>query len=415
MAAAPTALRHAFQTDAGLALQVASRATTSKTQKSRNKIFGLWTAFCQRHRQAPSLHNVRDPEDKLTHLLVFLWRYRIAGQRKKPVRADTLQGVLTAVGKGISDLGQPDPRYPAGSSKQHPLLADFLKALSREDDPASRAYPANVTILQGLFTALDTQDPKFGTLNRHVQLITVVAFFWLLRPAEYLETPETESRSQAFRLCDVHFTINGKIYNAADRNCPLHDESDIAHITYASLQFSDQKNAVRGEQVGHRANADPTICPAKSLGRLALHLRKYKASANTPLHNHYNTYDHRWYPLKSTYITNALRHSAADLKAATGISPGLLSARSLRPGGATALLCAGIDSDAIQLLGRWKSDAMLRYLRIQAASHANNYAQRMLDHGSYTFHPQSFRDGALPHQAPPAVADILAHDELFRD
>ena len=58
---------------------------------------------------------------------------------------------------------------------------------------------------------------------------------------------------------------------------------------------------------------------------------------------------------------------------------------------------------------------MLRYLRIQATSHAQNYAQRMLDHGSYTFHPPTYQDAGLPNEAPPAVAEIMAHDELFND
>ena len=85
----------------------------------------------------------------------------------------------------------------------------------------------------------------------------------------------------------------------------------------------------------------------------------------------------------------------------------------MRPGGATALLCAGIDKDAIQLLGRWKSDAMLRYLRIQAASIQFNYAQQMLESGSYTFHPQALADDGLPNEAPVAVA-ALSRDNAVR-
>ena len=415
MEAAPPALRNSFQADARAALEVAGRATTSKHRRAHNKIFGIWTDFCNQHGQSPTLHNLAAQEDKLTCILVFLWRYRATGQRNKPVRSDTLSGVLTAIGQGISRLGQPDPRFAPGATKQHPLLADFLHALSKEDDPSVRAYPANVTILRGLFEALDTEHPEFGILNRHVQLLTIVAFYWLLRPAEYLNSPDAESRSQAYLLRDIHFTINDTVYNAADPNCPLNDETDVRKITFATLLFSDQKNAVRGEQVGHRATSDDHICPAKALGRLALHLRRHQAEPTCPIFRHFNPVRNRWYDVKPQHVTNALRHSANATEQQTGITSKLLSARSLRPGGATALLCAGVDSNAIQLLGRWKSDAMLRYLRIQATSHAQNYAQRMLDHGSYTFHPQTYQDAGLPNEAPPAVAEIMAHDELFHD
>ncbi len=43
-----------------------------------------------------------------------------------------------------------------------------------------------------------------------------------------------------------------------------------------------------------------------------------------------------------------------------------VSVRSTRSGGAMALLRAGVDSDRIHLIGRWRSDEMHRYLHIQA-------------------------------------------------
>ena len=119
---------------------------------------------------------------------------------------------------------------------------------------------------------------------------------------------------------------------------------------------------------------------------------------------------HNWCPTPAKFVTNALRHAAVSLENTTGIAPKLVSARSLRPGGATALLCANVGSDAIMLLGRWKSDAMLRCLRIQASTSA--HSQRMLDHGAHTFAPSSCAAGNLPDQAPAAAAALLQHDEL---
>jgi integrase len=119
--------------------------------------------------------------------------------------------------------------------------------------------------------------------------------------------------------------------------------------------------------------------------------------------------------VKSTFITNGLRHAAGTLEQFTGIDCFLLSAHSLRPGGATALLCAGIDSDVIKLLGRWKSDAMFRYLRIQVHIHQSNIAQRMLNHGSYTFAPGKFvaaADMPLPCETPRAFADVITPYEI---
>ena len=323
---------------------------------------------------------------------------------------------LLAVGKGFTDLGLKDPRKPvSGSSGNHPLLQAYLKSITDEDDPASRVYPANITIVRRLPDVLDTDDAKSGGTNRHVIDLIIIAFFWLLRPAEYLEASTEEGRSQAFRFRDIQLTTKaGTIYAAP--TAPLNELNSPANFAQGHLTFNDQKNAVRGEQIGHSATSDPFFCPVKALARLARHLRNNNASPDTPIHHHYNAHpDHRgWYNTPARFVTNALRHAAGSLQDSTGIDPQLISARSLRPGGVTALLCAGVDSDPIKLLGRWKSDAMLRYLRIQAAIQRGHYAQRTLDHGDYTFAPgvHAQPDG-LSEQAPAGMADILAHTELY--
>ena len=376
---------------------------------------GLWHQYCVQTSQSISLRTVPSPDGRLAHLLVFGLRYRRGGQTGKPVRADTVDKALLAVGQGITHLGQPDPRKLAGSDKLHPLLTSFLKALRDEDGPDTRTYPANITILEGMPDALDFEDRDWGAFNAHVADLAIVAFYWLLRPAEYCYSASEEARSQAFLLGHVHLTIDSTVYPAL--KAPLNDENVLSRITHANLEFSDQKNAVKGERVGHKPTNHPWLCPAKALGRICRRLVRAGATAHTPIHRFYNTNRQKWFDTKPEFITNALRHSATALQHITGIDPSCISARSLRPGGATALLCANIDKDAIQLLGRWKSDAMLRYLRIQAATHAHNYAQRMLDHGKYTFAPQAFLNENLwlPNEAPEAVcnaAAVLQHGEI---
>ena len=58
---------------------------------------------------------------------------------------------------------------------------------------------------------------------------------------------------------------------------------------------------------------------------------------------------------------------------------------------------------------------MLRYLRIQAYAVSANFAQRMLDHGGYTFAPGTYKEQTelpLPVETPPAFLDVLQHIEL---
>jgi hypothetical protein len=259
---------------------------------------------------------------------------------------------------------------------------------------------------------LDTNHPVDGRANKHAILLSILGFFWLLRPSEYLDTHHA-GRTEAFRLCDVTFHIHDRQIPATEFS--LNDETEILAITRATLTFSDQKNAVRGEQISHASTDDPFFCPCKALARLCRHIRAHSTDPHARL---YSYWDGLGNPRTATtaLITNALRHAARDLVSTTGIDPNLLSACSLRPGGATALLCANVDADVIQLLGRWKSDAMLRYLRVAAHANYTNYAQHMLRAGDFTFAPRTFADPLglpLPAQAPPPILAALSRAELY--
>ena len=62
-----------------------------------------------------------------------------------------------------------------------------------------------------------------------------------------------------------------------------------------------------------------------------------------------------------------------------------------------ALLCGKIDKDTIRLVGRWKSDAIFRYLHAQALPLINNLASVILRHGAFTLLPgQDVPSNALP-------------------
>jgi integrase len=53
-----------------------------------------------------------------------------------------------------------------------------------------------------------------------------------------------------------------------------------------------------------------------------------------------------------------------------GADPSRISCHSLRSGGATALLAAGVDSTRVMQHGRWRSDVFQRYTRYDQESAA---------------------------------------------
>jgi hypothetical protein len=52
-----------------------------------------------------------------------------------------------------------------------------------------------------------------------------------------------------------------------------------------------------------------------------------------------------------------------------------------------ALLNSNVDQDIIRLIGRWRSDASLRYLHVQAQDIMQGFSSRMLQGGTYSLIP----------------------------
>jgi hypothetical protein len=195
----------------------------------------------------------------------------------------------------------------------------------------------------------------------------IVGFFFLLRPGEYAAT--ANENATPFCVCDVHILLHTRRLDPF--TCP---EYELHAATHVALEFTSQKNGVRGELVGLTRSGHPVLCPVLALCQRLRHLRLHRAPLTTPLY---------------CYCTNGSWHQINISLLTVGISPLDISVRSLRSSGATALLCADVDTDKIRLLGRWRSDEMLRYLHVQALPIVTPFASLMVRHGYFSFIPNN--------------------------
>ena len=72
----------------------------------------------------------------------------------------------------------------------------------------------------------------------------------------------------------------------------------------------------------------------------------------------------------------------------TGIAADQLASRSPRAGGAMALFCGKDDFDHVKMLGRWRSDAKVRYLHLQAQPIMKKFAVAIFNDKNFTFLPE---------------------------
>ena len=374
------AARDDFRADLRLAQDTTRTAVVPQHANARDFTWSIWEAYCASLGISPFLEAVPDP---IPYLQVFAQRYRDGRLSKSShgVRSRTVEQALRDIGQTMASVGAPDPRLD-GPRSLDLRLSHQLRAYGKIDDPPTRVQPAPLQLLQHI------HSHSIDTWSQAVCDMAFIGFFFLCRPGEYTYPSDPRTANAPFRLCDVTFFCGPRTVPATTGTF-----ADISSATSVYLTFTTQKNGVRGERIGHCRSHDATACPVLALARRVLHLRAHHAPADAPLYNVHTAA--RFTPIRSNAITQVLRIAAVATAACLNINPSCISARSLRSEGAMALLCAGIDSDIIRLVGRWRSDEMLRYLHVQALPHTTQLAAAMVQHGTFSL---------LPHQPLPAAA-----------
>ena len=318
----------------------------------------------------PYLRHVPDP---VPFLQVLAERIRDGrcSRSGKSVKAAHVRDELLAVAKAFTTLGYSDPRHTR-TGDMDPRLAALFKGMSNADPAPVRVKPMPIQVLHH---AQATVQLAPTDLLRCIMDMAWIAFFYLLRPGEYCKSPENTPLALKDVSCSIGFRKLDILH------CP-HQELDRA--TQSSLTFDDQKNRERGETVAHTRSGHTIACPTRALVRRIKYLRLAGAGPDTYLCAVRPGL--RWISVTSKSVSSLLKTSAAALPN-LNYGPADVEARSLRAGGAMALLCGKVDRDTIRLVGRWKSDAMFRYLHAQALPLIRDLASTMLQHGSFYLAP----------------------------
>ena len=277
-------------------------------------------------------------------------------------------------------MGTADPRLPPIDGKIDFRLRRQKRSWKKGDAPPRRVKPCPITIVMWLLRrAYESTIPIVADMTMADMIC--VAFFFLLRPGEYTGTTSDDA---AFTLNDVYLYLGKRKLSLATAS-----DTELRAATSCALHFTTQKNLRKGDVIAQSCSSDPRCCPVKALVRIVLRHRAHFTHKNipfdgtVPLASYY--FNNRRLRIKSVTVTEHIREAARACFADTGINAEDLTARSLRAGGAMALLCGRCSADQIKLIGRWHSDAMMRYLHQEAQPVLQQLAKKMFNNGSYTF------------------------------
>ena len=258
-------------------------------------------------------------------------------------------------------------------------LSHQIRFYDKQDPPARRVKPIPISVVATVVHYAYQHDNSPDDITTIADMICL-GFFFLCRPGEHTRT----ANNTPFALEDVILYRNQDSYTY-ENSQPEEFDNGVS----VSLTFTTQKNGVKNEIIRNGMTGDPLICPVRAAARRLTYHKLHNSKPNTPLCSFYD--NGVLHEIRSKHITLALR-AGIKIAQAEGIKinikPKEVDARSLRSGGATAMLCAKIDKDLTQLQGRWKSDAMIRYLHISAVPIVDKFARKMFKSGDFNFFPQ---------------------------
>jgi hypothetical protein len=165
------------------------------------------------------------------------------------------------------------------------------------------------------------------------------------------------------------------------------------HVHNAEEQYQEQ-------EIIHVFSGTGICCPVHATAHRIKYLRLKGVKCTVPIASIYIR--NMRTAIKAKQIADTVRQAMIVNFHNTGISPDEESACSLRDGGTMALLCRKVDKNIIHMRVRWHSDAMIRYLHMQAQPIIQHVAGKMYNNGTYSF---------IPNETAPLLYDDANDDE----
>jgi hypothetical protein len=211
--------------------------------------------------------------------------------------------------------------------------------------------------------------------------LAVGGFFFACRSCEYLKVQQAEKRrTDILRLRNIRVFKNG-------RELP-HNHPDLERAEVVSITFEMQKKDKKGDTVNQLASGDIVLCPVRAWAALVKRIRGYPGSNdNTPVSTVLN--NGRLEHITSKMMVNALEAAVEAVgRDVVNIQAGEIGTHSIRSGAAMAMYLGEVPVYTIMMLGRWSSDAFLRYIRKQVEQFSHNVSKKMIKHQFHRHVPQ---------------------------
>jgi len=365
-------------------------ATTSQYQQFNSTSWNKWISFLRSIEldDDPFMEQLKQHEQNQI-ITLFAQYLRSQPSQKGGISGlaeGTIRNTISTVVQTFLENHAPDPRLST-NGKTAISIRRILAGFKACDSNESRQKAVPVSVIR----QVDKLHTKSGDpLSEATAQLTIGAFFFAMRSCEYSKTtsPSESKRTKIITIGDIRFFKSHKLIN---HNDPSLHEADIISITFRS-----QKNGEKNQTISMHTSRDLNICPVKVWASIVRRIRSYENTSDSSMVNCYISRQGSMNHITSNNIRTKLRAAAASLgEQSLGFTIKEIGCHSLRSGSAMAMYLAGVPVITIQLIGRWKSNAFMRYIREQVDCFTENISNKILTVNSFYTIPNKSPDPHL--------------------
>lgn len=278
-----------------------------------------------------------------------------------------------------------------------PSIKALFKAFDARDPPPNSQKAATRRLLEDL---AETNEP-LGETSRHTADLVIGAYFFAMRACEFCKT-EKKGKTKLLTLDNI--TFRDKKRKIVDIS-----EPDLTkRARYVTVCFVDQKNGKKNEKRTQRKTGRKWLCPVRAWGRACqrANTKHDKKRPEQPVCI-FTSKNGRQTQITDSQVIQSLRTSCKvnGGRERYGFGPEEIGSRSIRSGAAMSLFIANHSTERIKILGRWRSDAFLAYIRPQVLEWTNLMARDMAS-------KKDFIDLGFQHQSSKRTTNPDNLDEL---
>lgn len=259
------------------------------------------------------------------------------------------------------------------NGRQHPFKSGdtldyeidlLMKGYRSKDPPEEQEVAVTPSFLRQVFYHSRTSK------ERHLSILFILAFFFAMRSCEYLITSGPRKTTNVC-LKDIVF-VNRRGGTIPQRSKRIFDASAV------SIIFREQKNSEKWDKSTQERTADPLLDPVRIAALIVTRLWSLPSTTeDTPICNFWDGDD-----MRSCTAADALaylRKIAESLgEENLGFHHSKIGTHSIRSAAAMAMFLDNTPVFLIMLIGRWKSDGFLKYIRKQVLETCRGISTRML-------------------------------------